>query len=272
MIRLPQNTVDKIAVSCSLKMSLVIESLVLSTEDLVTGRDGRFVRQHVEEEHRQESVNVTTHRLNSMEKTVAIFSQRTRNVMYFHVQWTGNTLHGATGRNVHQHAVVAPCFALEPVVTHLLNMVEGLVADLILNMKVAILIHVLLMADSRSGMIGLLVQTLAVEVCLVENGFVTIQSLNMVVITVLVCLKKQVYAMKTTALLMGGFRNGQGGHNVREVVVVDLKSEIEHVTILFQDMVEIHALVILLIMLIVTFRCVLSMGVSLNGNHGHLAL
>lgn len=104
------------------------------------------------------------------------------------------------------------------------------------------------MADSRNGMIGLLVHTLAAEVHQVENGFVTIQNLSMVVITVLVYLKKQVYAMKTTALLMGSFRYGQSGHNVHEVVVVELKSEIEHVTILFRNMVEIHALAILLIM------------------------
>lgn len=58
--------------------------------------------------------------------------------MYFHAQWMGNTLHGATGRIVQQHAVVAQCFALELVVARLLIMVEGLVADLILNMIVAI--------------------------------------------------------------------------------------------------------------------------------------
>lgn len=71
---------------------------------------------------------------------------------------------------------------------------------------------------------------------------------------------------------MENFRYGLSGHSVHEVVVVGSKSGIEHAIILFQNMVDAHALGILLIMLIVIFKCVLSMEASLNGSHGHLAL
>lgn len=186
----------------------VRESLALFTVDLVAGRDGRIVLQLVEGVHKLEIVNVTTHHLNSLDLTVAILSWRTGNVMYFHVQWMGNTLHGATGRIVHQHAVVAQCFGQELVVIHLLNMAEGLVADSIPNMIVVTQMHVLLMADFQNGVCGLLVQTLAVEVHQVENGFVEIQNLSMVVITVRVCLRKLDFAIKYPVQLMVVSVNG----------------------------------------------------------------
>lgn len=98
-------------------------------EHLMTGKDGKVVRQHVEEERKQEGVNVTNHHLNLEEIIVAILSQRTRSVMHFHAQLTVNTLCGAPGRFVRQHAVVVLCFAQELVVTQSLDMVEGLVTD-----------------------------------------------------------------------------------------------------------------------------------------------
>mgnify|MGYP000138533372 CR=1 FL=1 len=64
------------------------------------------------------------------------------------------------------------------------------------------------MADSRNGMIGLLVHTLAAEVHQVENGFVTIQNLSMVVITVRVCLRKLDFAIKYPVQLMVVSVNG----------------------------------------------------------------
>lgn len=74
MTHLPQNTVDKIAADCFLKMIPVRESFALFTVDLVAGRDGRIVLQLVEGVHKLEIVNVTTHHLNSLDLTVAILS------------------------------------------------------------------------------------------------------------------------------------------------------------------------------------------------------
>lgn len=128
---------------------------------------------------------------------------------------------GPAGHTVQKVVVVGLQKEIELVPIPAQDMVVCHVVDFILNMEVAIITIVPLMVDSQSGVFGLLVQTLAVEVRQVENDFVTIQNLNMKEITVLVYLRKLEFAIKYPVQSMAVSANGICGVSVPFHVVVD---------------------------------------------------
>lgn len=128
---------------------------------------------------------------------------------------------GPAGHTVQKVVVVGLKIEIEPVLIPAPDMVVCHVVDFILNMEVAIITFVPLMVDSQIGVFGLLVQTLAVEVCQVENDFVTIQNLSMKEIIALVCSRKLEFAIKYPVQSMAVSANGICGVFVLFHVAVD---------------------------------------------------
>lgn len=106
---------------------------------------------------------------------------------------------------------------------------ESLVVDLVLNMGVAVLIYARLMADSLTGVCGVLVQSHAGEARREDIDFVTNQNLSMVVVIVQVYMKKQGNAMIIPVPLTVVLMNGLHGRFVQHHAEEDLKLEKGHV-------------------------------------------
>lgn len=81
-----RSMVGQIAVESLTKTRCVIMFLVLSMVNLVIGKSGEIVPQHVEEEPKYEHANVTILCPNMEVQTAAILSSRIENVIHFHAQ------------------------------------------------------------------------------------------------------------------------------------------------------------------------------------------
>ena len=230
------NMVEVFAQEIPQKARLATPTIVQLMEVGLHSRPGPIVQLIAEEEHKPEQEPVLTHLLNMVEVIVLVLRRRAKVATPTYVLFMGAGLHSHLGQAAQLIAEEEHKPEQEPVLTHLLNMVEVIVLVLFLIAKVATPTYVLFMEAGLYSHLGQAAQLIAEEEHKPEQEPVLTQPLNTVEVFAQEIPQKARLATPTIVQLMEVGLHSRPGPIVQLIAVEVHKQDQEPVLILLLNM------------------------------------